>query len=85
MSKPDIKKRLVNQVFEQIEKQFAELQKTEAAELHNAFAKTIEETKPSPESLLLVLELLKQEALSNLINRFGEIKTTSEQTEPETK
>ena len=74
MSKPDIQKRLVNQVFEQVQKQYAEQQRAETAELHNRFVQAIEDVKPSSETLLLVLELLKQEALGNLIARFEDIK-----------
>ena len=76
MASPDTKKRLVNQVFEQIEKQYAQLQKDEAAELHNAFVGIIGELKPSSENTLLVLELLKQEVLNSLISKFEEIKAT---------
>lgn len=79
MANPDIKKRLVNQVFEQIEKQYALLQKSEAAELHNAFARIIRELKPTSESLLLVIEILKQEVIGNLIARFQEVKEASAQ------
>ncbi|MBA7665731.1 hypothetical protein ES703_73805 [subsurface metagenome] len=74
MAKPDVQKRLVNQVFEQMQKQYAEQQKAEAAELHNRFVQIVEEIRPSSENLLLVLELLRQEALQNLISRFSEIK-----------
>ena len=74
MAKSDIQKSLVDQVFKQIQKQYAEEQKAEAAELHNRLVQVVEETKPSSENLLLVLELLKQEALGNLIARFEEIK-----------
>ena len=74
MGGPDVQKRLVNQVFEQMQKQYAEQQKAEAAELHNRIVQVIEDVKPSSENLLLVLELLRQEALGNLINRFSEIK-----------
>lgn len=77
MTKPDIQKRLINQVFEQIQKQYAQEQKAEAAELHNRLAEIIGDIKPSSENLLLVLELLRQEALNNLISRFSEIKATS--------
>jgi len=76
MASPDVKKRLVNQVFDQIEQQYAQLQKDEAAELHNAFAGIIEELKPSSTNTLLVLELLKQEVLNSLIGKFEEIKAT---------
>lgn len=72
--KPDALKRLVNQMSEQVAKQYAEEQKAEAAELHNKFAQIIEDIRPSSENLLLVLELLKEEALGNLISRFEEIK-----------
>lgn len=75
--KPDALKRLVNQMSEQVAKQYAEQQKVEAAELHNRFAEIIGDIRPSSENLLLVLELLRQEALSNLISRFSEIKATS--------
>lgn len=76
MTKPDVQKRLVNQVFEQMQKQYAEQQKAEAAELHNRFVQVVEEIKPPTENLLLVLELLRQEALGNLIDKFEEIKAT---------
>jgi len=76
MASPDIKKRLVNQVFEQVERQYTQLQKEEAAELHNAIGGIIAETNPSSENLLLVLELLKQEVLANLVSKFEEIKAT---------
>ena len=76
MANPDVKKRLVNQVFEQIEKQYAQLQKDEAAELHNAFVGIVGELRPSSENVLLVLELLKQEVLNNLISKFEDIKAT---------
>ena len=77
MANPDVKKRLVNQVFEQIEKQYAQIQREEASQLHNALVGVIGEQKPSHESILLVLELLKQEVLGNLINRFEEVKEAS--------
>jgi len=83
MARPDVQKRLVNQVFEQMEKQYAEQQKTETAKLHNRFVQIVEEIRPSSENLLLVLELLKQEALSNLISRFAEIKAPPKASEPE--
>jgi len=76
MARPDVQKRLVNQVFEQMQKQYSEQQKAEAAELHNRFVQIVEEIRPSSENLLLVLELLRQEALQNLISRFSEIKAT---------
>ena len=76
IAKVDTQKKLVEQVFSQIQKQYAEEQKAEAAELHNRFAVVIEDIKPSSANLLLVLELLKQEALSNLIDRFEQIKVT---------
>lgn len=79
MTKPDVQKRLVNQAFEYIQRQYAEQQKAETAELHNRFVEIVEDIKPSTENLLLVLELLKQEALSNLIARFEEIKATPPQ------
>ena len=75
MANPDTKKRLVNSVFEQVEKQYAEIQKQETEELHNRLVAIIEDIKPAAENLLLVLELLKQEALSLLIDKFQEIKT----------
>lgn len=74
--KPDALKRLVNQMSEQVAKQYAQQQKAEMAELHNRFAEIIEAMKPSSENLLLVLELLRQETLGNLISRFTEIKAT---------
>ena len=74
MANPDTKKRLVNSVFEQVERQYAELQKQETEELHNRLVAVIEDIKPAAENLLLVLELLKQEALSLLIDKFQEIK-----------
>jgi len=76
IAKVDTQKKLVEQVFSQIQKQYAEEQKAETAELHNRFAVVIEDIKPSSANLLLVLELLKQEALSNLIDRFEQIKVT---------
>ena len=76
MAKPDIQKRLVAQVFDQIAKQYAEEQKEEAAELHNRVVAAITDIKPSSENLLLVLELLRQETLGNLIARFEGIKAT---------
>jgi hypothetical protein len=74
MARPEVQKKLVNQVFAQIQQQYAEEQRTEAAELHNRFAQIIDDIKPSAESLLLILELLKQEALGNLIDKFEQIK-----------
>ena len=76
--KPDALKRLVNQMSEQVAKQYAEEQKAEAAELHNRFVEIIQDIKPSSENLLLVLELLRQEALSNLIDRMAQVKESSE-------
>ena len=76
IAKVDTQKKLVEQVFSQIQKQYAEEQKAETAELHNRFAVVIEDIKPSSANLLLVLELLKQEALGNLIDRFEQIKVT---------
>lgn len=73
---PNIQKKLANQAFEVIQKQYAEQQKGEAAELHNRFVEVIGDIKPSSENLLLVLQLLQQEALGNLIGRFQEIKAT---------
>jgi len=81
MAKPDVQKRLVEQVFSQIQKQYAQEQKDESAKLHNALVGVIAELKPSSESLLLVLELLRQEALQNLIDRFSDIKATSAEKE----
>jgi len=75
--KPDALKRLVNQMSEQVAGQYAEEQKAEAAELHNHFVEIIQDMKPSSENLLLVLELLQQEALSNLIDRMAQVKAAS--------
>ncbi|MBA7574411.1 hypothetical protein ES708_16217 [subsurface metagenome] len=83
MAKPDVQKRLVEQVLAQIQKQYAQEQKDEAARLHNALVGVIAELKPSSENLLLVLELLRQEALGNLINKFEEIKATPAEPVPE--
>lgn len=80
--KPDALKRLVNQMSEQVAKQYAQEQKAETAELHNRLVEIIGNIKPSSENLLLVLELLKQEALTNLINHFSEIKATPPTEEP---
>lgn len=80
--KPDAQKRLVNQVFEQMQKQYAQQQKAEAIALHNRFAQIVEEIRPSSENLLLVLELLQQEVLGNLISRFAEIKAPPKAPEP---
>lgn len=83
MAKPDVQKRLVNQVFEQMQKQYAQQQKAETVELHNRFAQIIGEIRPSSENLLLVLELLRQEALGNLISKFEEIKAAPPEPKPE--
>jgi hypothetical protein len=83
MASPELKKRLVAQVFEQVERQLAELQKDEAARLHNAFVGAVESMHPSSENLLLVLEILKQEVLGNMIDRFAEVKQASSQIAPE--
>lgn len=77
MAKLNAQKKLVDQVFDQIQKQYAEQQKAEAAELHNQLAGVIQSLKPSTENLLLVLELLKQESLGNLISKFEQIKAVS--------
>lgn len=83
MTKPDIQKRLVNQVFEQIARQYAEQQKAEAAELHNRFVEVIADIRPSSENLLLILQLLQQEALGNLISKFEQIKATPPESKEE--
>lgn len=77
--KPNAQERLVRQVFTQIQKEYAQEQKDEAARLHNKFASIIGELKPNPETLLLVLELIKQEALGNLIQKMEEIKATPQE------
>lgn len=74
---PNVLKRLVNQMSEQVAKQYAQAQKAEMAEIHNRFVQIIDEIKPATENLLLVLELLKQEALGNLISKFEQIKATT--------
>ena len=82
MPKPDAQKRLVEQVFKQIQTAYEQEQKDEAAILHNQIGTIINEMKPSPDNLLLVLEILKQEVLQNLIDKMATIKTKSEEMPP---
>jgi dihydroxyacetone kinase len=82
MARPDAQKRLVEQAFKQIQKAYEQEQKDEAALLHNQIGAVIEELKPSPENLLLVLEILKQEVMQNLIDKMVTIKTKSGEMPP---
>jgi len=85
MPKGDVQKKLVDQVFNQIAKAYAQEQKDEAALLHNQFATVISELRPSHENLLLVLEILKQEVMGNLIDKMEQIKVKSQEIPPEEK
>jgi hypothetical protein len=85
MANPDIQKRLVNQVFEQIEKRYAEEQKTEVVQLYAKFAQVIHELDPSPSNLSLVLDLLKYEVSGQLSERFEQIKAKATEIKAEAK
>lgn len=64
-------------------KQVEESHKQERIELHNRFGAIIEEMKPAPENVLLVLELLKQEIIEPIFNRMAEPpKVTKPEPEP---
>lgn len=77
--KPNAQEKLVKQVFAQIQKEYAQQQSDEAANLHNQFAAIIGEMKPSHTSLLLVLEILKQEVLGNLIDKMEQVRVKSQE------
>jgi hypothetical protein len=82
MARPDAQKRLVEQVFKQIQTAYEQEQKDEAAILHNQIGTIINEMKPSPDNLLLVLEIMKQEVMQNLIDKMVTIKAKSEEMPP---
>lgn len=70
MAKPDIRKRVVNQVFEQLEKDYLRDRKAECEALHNAIVGVIAEQEASPQNVLLVLEMLKAETIDDCKKRF---------------
>lgn len=53
-------------------KQVEESHKQERIELHNRFGAIIEEMKPTPENVVLVLELLKHEITAPILKRMAE-------------
>ena len=83
MPKGDVQKNLVEKVFKEIQKQYSQERKDEAALLHNQMAAVIGEMQPDGETLLLVLELLKQESLGNLIDKMERVKIQSQEIKPE--
>lgn len=83
MPKPDAQKKLVEKVFAEIQKQYAQEHQDEAAQLHNRFATAIDDIKPDAETLLLVFELLKQEVLGSLIDKMDGIKARSQEVKTE--
>jgi len=70
MAKPDIRKRLVNQVFDQLEKEYLKERKGECEVLHNALVGAIAEQEASPQNVLLVLKMLEAETIDDCKKRF---------------
>jgi len=64
-------------------KQVEESHKQERIELHNRFGAIIEEMKPAPENVMLVLELLKQEVTGPILNRMVEAPKAAPPPEPQ--
>lgn len=70
MAKPDIRKRLINQVFEQLENEYLKERKAECESLHNRIVEVIADEQASPQNTLLVLEMLKAETIEDCKKRF---------------
>ena len=61
---------LQNRLFKQIDDSYRKARAAEMESLHNELVKAISAQSPSPQNLLLVLELLKQETLNDCIAKF---------------
>lgn len=60
----------VRREFDRLEEEYAVQKKRETENLHNTLAEAIAEQKPSIETLLFVLEMLKFEALQGKYNQL---------------
>ena len=61
---------LQNRLFKQINDSYRKARSAEMETLHNGLVEAISAQSPSPQNLLLVLELLKQETLDDCIAKF---------------
>ena len=63
---------LQDRLFKQINDSYRKARSAEMESLHNGLVETIVAQSPSPQNLLLVLEILKQETLNDCIAKFFE-------------
>ena len=70
MAKPDFRKRVVNQMFGELEQKYLAERKAECEKLHNRLVEVIGEEEASPQNTLLVLEVLKAEILNDCLEKF---------------
>ena len=62
--------KLQNRLFKQMDDSYRKARAAEMESLHNVLVETISAQSPSPQNLLLVLEILKQETLNDCVTKF---------------
>jgi ParB-like chromosome segregation protein Spo0J len=70
MERQKVIERAIEKLFADLEAEYAESRKDELGILHNKIAEVMAEVRASPQNVLLVLELLKQEVLQDCISKF---------------